>query len=52
MTIALRREVLQRLLQDPAWSARLDRVKTIPECEKLLLDFAREKGIKAIVLPQ
>jgi len=49
---AVKREILQRLLQDPVWSARLDRVKTIEDVERLLVNFAREKGIKVCVLPQ
>jgi hypothetical protein len=52
MVTAARREVLQRLLQDPVWSVRLDRVKTIEDFERLPVNFARERGIKVCVLPQ
>jgi len=48
MVTAVRKEVVQRLLQDPVWSARLDRVKIIEDFERLLVNFDREKGDQSL----
>jgi hypothetical protein len=47
---AVRREVLEELLGDPAWSRRLGEARTLREVQRILLEFAEERGyrVKAV----
>jgi hypothetical protein len=43
---AVKREVLEELLGDPAWSRRLEKARTLREVQRVLLEFAEEKKLK------
>jgi hypothetical protein len=46
LTFAVRREVLEELLGDPAWSRRLGEARTLREVRRILLEFAEERGYR------
>lgn len=50
MTFAVRREVLEELLRDPAWRRRLEKARTSQEVQYVLLKFAEERGYRVKVV--
>jgi hypothetical protein len=50
LTFAVRREVLEELLGDPAWRQRLEKARTSQEVQRVLLGFARERGYRVKVV--
>ena len=43
---AVKTEVLESLLKDPVWTRKLENAKTICEVQRVLREFAVEKGWK------
>ena len=45
---AVKREVLEALLRDPEWTAKMEKAEKSEEVEKVVIDFCRVKGYKVI----
>jgi len=43
---AVRREVLDALLEDPEWSKRLDNAENARQVENVLVEFAKSRGYR------
>lgn len=43
---AVRKEILDALLNDAEWCKRLDKAETSKDVENVLIEFARSKGWK------
>lgn len=50
VTVAVKREVLDRLLKGPEWSKKLNHVKSSKDYAKLLKDYSKAKKLKVHVL--
>ena len=43
---AVKAELLRELLNDPRWCQKLENAETTREVEVVLVEFARERGLK------
>lgn len=44
--LVLKGELARKLVKDPVWGKRLESCKTMREVQQLIIDYAKEQGIK------
>jgi len=50
--LVARREIIEKLLEDPEFNVKLDKCKSFKEVQKLVAEFAEKKGFKVLTVSE